>query len=121
MIVAFPERQKPWDLTKQQEQWELNGFKRKVLREALSDTLQWKALLEEAKASGFRLSINTLLEAQREIFSWMELLWRGLPPKEADEYVEKLARLFGPEWLEMRAKIKALALRAIAQAEGAKR
>jgi hypothetical protein len=51
----------------------------------------------------------------------MELLWRGLPPKEADEYVEKLARLFGPEWLEMRAKIKALALRAIAQAEGAKR
>jgi hypothetical protein len=46
--------------------------------------------------SGY-LPIDAVLRVQREMFEMLTLYWAGLPPRKADEFVQRLA----PWWAEL--------------------
>jgi hypothetical protein len=52
--------------------------------------------------SGRKLPLSELLRIQRDCFDALELVWRGLPPREQREFEDRLA----PSWAETRPKLK---------------
>jgi hypothetical protein len=107
MILSFPDPG---------EREEVRQFEQKVLRDCLPHELNAQAMFQEAKADGFRLSPDTLIAMQHETLTGLALLWAGLPPHQADNFVEKLAAMLGPKWFAARARTRAMAERALAGA-----
>ena len=99
------------------EEREIEEWKQKVIAHYLPRALEFQAYLDDAKRRGFSFEPETLAMVHQRSFEAMGLYWMGLPPEEQDELVQQLA----PAWARLealRARNKALADRALAQAKG---
>jgi hypothetical protein len=98
------------------EERDIREFKERCSEFYLPRLKYHQALLNHySRYTGSRLPLETLEQIQRESFEALDLLWWGLPPEEQEELVEWLA----PWWAEikaLRARNRALAERALAQA-----
>jgi hypothetical protein len=109
MIISFRNKQ---------EEREVADFVRRLHARFMPRALYFRDYLQGSKRWGYHVPIETMEMIER--LEALELLWMGLPPKEAEEFIELLAPAWA-EWKALRARNKASADRAIAEARAAER
>ena len=78
---------------------ETAAFVERIIAETMPRFQYFSGWLDDAKRFGIHHAIDPLFLIERETFDVLTLIWMGLPPRQADEFVERLA----PWWAEFTA------------------
>lgn len=99
-VIRFPVPAKGYD-----EEIETAAFVEGLATQMMPRLQYFRSWLDAVKRSGNTkfYSIEVLLSIEREMFSALALLWAGLPPRQADQFVARLA----PSWAQIAAVMAA--------------